>query len=877
MQTCSKVPGPEELTLKKLQQLKLKDFSLNVCQAKESRGAKVGSLWKCFRCAVWLLEFQDLLDLVWLTGTENYKVWSADVTLALHTKNKLGFINGKCVRDENDALLQEQWDRCNSIVLSWILGLIQFLMGLDDVYGPVRSLILTIYPLPDVKSAFATLSRDESHRQSHVNTSSSKTRPSAFVAKCYELVGYPPGFKKKGSNQSVNNVSSNKSDQGKGITHTFTGDQYQRLMNLLSGPGECSHVQTNVTNFVGASQHITYCAKLVFNVLDVKYLNITIAHPNGTVAQVMQIGHYKLSKTLIIKDVLVVPGYHVNLLSVHKMTKDNNVSVPFTETKETSREGFRYFLIVVDDYTRSVWVFLMKIKDEVFDHIVTFYNLVKTQFGKVVKIFRSDNGTKFVNKRFNDFAKLHGVLHQTTCAYTPQQNGVAERKHRHLLNVARALMFQEGLPVNMWTESILTAVYLINRLLTAVLGGKCPYELVYGLEPSLSHLKSFGCLCFSTILNELDKFGYRSENNINGKIESSKSSDDMGGLNSSEDSGCKSQRPVVSPSDKVASDSDSAAIQQEATTFGKGYSSPKENTFIQQDNSTLDASRTDHLGGISTSEDNSDNSKPLSDDLENLSQGEDFDVFGNMFDSGVSKNLTNARDSQSDELRRSSRKTNLPKNLSDFILDKNVKYSIDKTVNYSHLSKDNFVFAISLNKIIEPKTYLEAANDHRWIEAMNLEMEALNRNNTWILTELPSGRKPIGYKWVFKIKYRSDGNIERFKARLVAKGYNQKERIDYEETFSLVVKIVTWKSRIKRYIDTKPNTKLIHYCLQNKPYKFKWTEKTVPVTEGSSETTIEGYIENYKIVSQDICDQLNAEAEAVQIILTGIDNDSKCM
>ncbi|GJU15003.1 retrovirus-related pol polyprotein from transposon TNT 1-94 [Tanacetum coccineum] len=84
---------------------------------------------------------------------------------------------------------------------------------------------------------------------------------------------------------------------------------------------------------------------------------------------------------------------------------------------------------------------------------------------------------------------------------------------------------------------------------------------------------------------------------------------------------------------------------------------------------------------------------------------------------------------------------------------------------------------------------------------------------------------------------------------------------------------VQWKSRIKRYIDTKPNNELIHYCLQNPPYKFKWTEKTVPVAEGSSETTTEGYMENYKNVSQDIRDQLNAEAEVVQIILTGIDND----
>nr|GEW90657.1 hypothetical protein [Tanacetum cinerariifolium] len=84
---------------------------------------------------------------------------------------------------------------------------------------------------------------------------------------------------------------------------------------------------------------------------------------------------------------------------------------------------------------------------------------------------------------------------------------------------------------------------------------------------------------------------------------------------------------------------------------------------------------------------------------------------------------------------------------------------------------------------------------------------------------------------------------------------------------------VQWKSRIKRYINTKPNHELIHYCLQNLPYEYKWTDKAVPVADGSTETTTKRYMENYKNVSQDIHNQLNAEAEVVQIILTGIDND----
>nr|GEY57439.1 hypothetical protein [Tanacetum cinerariifolium] len=84
---------------------------------------------------------------------------------------------------------------------------------------------------------------------------------------------------------------------------------------------------------------------------------------------------------------------------------------------------------------------------------------------------------------------------------------------------------------------------------------------------------------------------------------------------------------------------------------------------------------------------------------------------------------------------------------------------------------------------------------------------------------------------------------------------------------------VQWKSRIKRYIDTKPNHELIHYCLTNPPYKLDWKEKEVLISEGSPITRTKRVYETYKNVSQEIRDQLNAEAEAVQIILIGIDND----
>ncbi|GJW31989.1 ribonuclease H-like domain-containing protein [Tanacetum coccineum] len=94
--------------------------------------------------------------------------------------------------------------------------------------------------------------------------------------------------------------------------------------------------------------------------------------------------------------------------------------------KVFSREGFRYFLTIVDDYSRAVWTYLLKTKDEVFDCIVNFIKHFHNQFNVKIKTFRSDNGTEFVNKKMFSLLADLGIIHQTSCPHTPQQNGIAE-------------------------------------------------------------------------------------------------------------------------------------------------------------------------------------------------------------------------------------------------------------------------------------------------------------------------------------------------------------------------------------------------------------------------------------------------------------------
>ncbi|GJY90673.1 putative RNA-directed DNA polymerase [Tanacetum coccineum] len=557
-----------------------------------------------------------------------------------------------------------------------------------------------------------------------------------------------------------------------------------------------------------ANQHFIVSTKNMFNVTDISGLNLTVGHPNGTLAKISAIGNLRLTSNVVMFDVLVILEYndlnlvktvgtgseaaglylfdedqsgkptlglsnssfvchtskqlwhsrhghptdqvlsilsksigfkydkHVSPCDICHKAKQTRDPFPLSDHKfvalgdlvhldlwgpykVVSRDEYRYFLTIVDDYSRAVWVYLIKTKDEVCFYIESFVEMILTQFNKKIKVFRSDNGTEFVNNKLAVFFKEKGIIHETSCAHTPQQNGIVERKHRHLLNVAIGLMFQGGIPLNMWFECTLTAVYLINRLPSSVLSGSSPYLLVYGKEPNLSLILDVLAVCVILL--------HTSEIPFDDEREQSK---DDGN--------------VMAPNNI-----NSSQTVDEDATFATSLT---KNTNISEGQHGTDASIP----------------RIISDGLNSSNSGDEPQT-----------------------VRKSDRVRSLPSKFNDYVMPGNKKYGIEKHVNYSKLSPVNMCFASNLNKSSEPKSLQEGMLDKNWIEAMNNEMEALFRNKTWVLVDLPPNRKTIGCKWLWKIKYKSSGEIERYKARLVAKGFSQRNGIDYEETFSPVVKMVT--------------------------------------------------------------------------------------
>ncbi|GKC63622.1 ribonuclease H-like domain-containing protein [Tanacetum coccineum] len=295
-----------------------------------------------------------------LKGIENYQVWSCVMLLAIKGKNKTGFIDGSCRRSNTDEVLGRQWDRVNAVVLGlhhkintlsqngsfiadyyhklnalWkqfdalielprctchaddfmkhnqLMKLMQFLMGLDDSYMQIRSSIHSRETLPNVRSAYAIISSEESHR---VATGLRPLLVSLDLLMITDLMIMGIG--------ELLGVLPYSSDG-------FFDEQMATLISLIkenyvNGKGVYS-------NMAGANQYMTYTNKNLVNVIDVSYLKIKVSRPNRTEAFITKIGNMPLTDYLTLCDVLVVLEYYVTLMSVHKVARYSILVIAFDE------------------------------------------------------------------------------------------------------------------------------------------------------------------------------------------------------------------------------------------------------------------------------------------------------------------------------------------------------------------------------------------------------------------------------------------------------------------------------------------------------------------------------------------------------------------
>ena len=156
--------------------------------------------------------------------------------------------------------------------------------------------------------------------------------------------------------------------------------------------------------------------------------------------------------------------------------------------------GNKYFMLLVDDHRRWMDVSMLKCKDQAVDVFVRYKAEMQNQTGEKIKMLRSDRGGEFLSKLFAGVCEEARIKRQMTAPYTPQQNGLVERRNRSIMEMARSMLKSMKLPGKFWGEAVRHAVYLLNRLPTRPMGEKTPFEAMNGRKPRLGHLKVFGCL-----------------------------------------------------------------------------------------------------------------------------------------------------------------------------------------------------------------------------------------------------------------------------------------------------------------------------------------------------------------------------------------------
>ncbi|XP_019240254.1 PREDICTED: uncharacterized protein LOC109220255 [Nicotiana attenuata] len=729
--------------------------------------------------------------------------------------------------------------------------LFQFFTGLNESYSQSRSRFMMMSPLPSINKDYSLLVDQESqgnltsttqvaqvtetlenialYSSSSVNnTGNNKSKRNQVQCEychykghtkknCYKVIGYPTDFKAKrkgistgqyanyvgnaeisgaercnmtanmtptlnGSSSSVTTQQMSQPAPFQQMPHPapfFTHEQYQQIVQLLSrGSSEgldspnkvvtvgiLNHVNAFMSQCVnskwivdtGASNHMTSSLDMLHTHRPLPNTEANKVHlPTGNVVSVSHTGCTSVLSNQEISNILYIPDFKFNLLSVSKLTKELKCMVGF----------FPDFFIFQDLFS-----------------------------GQVKGMGREEHGLYI----------LQGVAKQTKLPFqlsSTTTKSVFELIHCDIWGPYRVPTHDGKIyfvtivddHTRFWGECVATTVYLLNRLPSKVVGYKSPLEMLYLHPPSLSHLRVFGCICYATCPQVLDKFsprailamflGYSSSQkgyllytmhsktfivNRNVMFQENifpfKHATSIGS-------------PVFPILDLLSSTLSNVTPSSSAP--------PAPEVSIDTTLNQFPANSSQRVPHSTTSSEDSISMIPSAvDQFPDVTQNPH--VFPQQADEPPA------------EHRRSSRPSKPPLWLQDYVTtSKGSKctYPISSYMYYSSIALSYKQVLAAYSALSESTSFKEAAADPKWIAAMKLEIASLEDNHTWSIVDLPPGKTPIGCRWVYRIKYKASGEVERFKARLVAKGYSQKEGLDYGETFSHMAKIVTVRSVI---------------------------------------------------------------------------------
>lgn len=460
---------------------------------------------------------------------------------------------------------------------------------------------------------------------------------------------------------------------------------------------------------------------------------------------------------------------------------------------EPTISGSKYFILFKDEFSNFRHIYFMKSTKETENMIRKYLARFKSQTLTNVLTIVSDNGSEFTSNKVQEMLLKFNIAHEKSTAYVPQQNGFIERDNRTILEAARAMLVDKNLPDKLWGEAANTAVYTINRVINKNTRTKTPHELYFGKKPRVNHLRIFGSLCYKK-QEEKKRSGYQQ------KLEHRSKPVIMVGYE--RDNTYRTYDPIenkVIISREIIFDETKqynwGTLIKPAPKYFEIFldgleSEAKDNPDNENDN---------HSG--EPDKDASESFRTVSDPDDEEPKIDQTDKAEHNEDPTTPQSSGSKEDDQPPMIpsKTKARKAFEKRTLGDYGLRPRENNLAEALVVYGS----------------EPNRYEDAlsANDNReWIKAMDDEFNSLMKNQTWDLVNLPNGRKPIKCKWVFKIKCKADGSVERYKARLVAKGYSQKPGIDYSETFSPVVRLDS--IRLILSMVTKMDLEMCHFDIK---------------------------------------------------------------